>query len=98
MPNSKLNLKPIVSPPKKEAKTHSRTSIAEVKDDEERTCSKKIGKGVGKKEEITTRQVSFEEEPGLNIDHVIDTIITYVFVHLVKKVVGGIEVEVLIEE
>jgi len=97
MPNNKLNLKPIVSPPKKKAKTHSRTSIAEAKDDEERTCSKKIRRGVGKKEEITTRQVSFEEL-GLNIDHVIDTIITYVFVHLVKKVVGGIEVEVLIEE
>lgn len=67
MPNNKLNLKPIISPPKKKAKTQSRTLIVEAKDDEERTCSKKIGGGVGKII-IITRHVSFEEEHGLNID------------------------------
>jgi hypothetical protein len=41
------NLKPIISPPKKKAKTHLGTSIVEAKDDEERTYSKKIGGGVG---------------------------------------------------
>ncbi len=49
MPNNKLNLKPIISPSKKKAKTHSKTLIVEAKDDDERTCLKNIRRGVGKK-------------------------------------------------
>jgi hypothetical protein len=57
MPNNKLNLKPIISPPKKKAKIHSRTLIVEAKDGERRPCSKKIGGGVGKKKKPHDRLV-----------------------------------------
>jgi hypothetical protein len=47
---------------------------------------------IGSGDKHRRKQVSFEEEPGLIIDKVIDTINIYV---LVEKVVGGIIVEVL---
>jgi hypothetical protein len=43
--SNKLNLKPITSPWKKKARTHSRTLIAKAKDDEEKTCLEEIGGG-----------------------------------------------------
>jgi hypothetical protein len=48
-----LNFEPITSPWKKKVRTHSRTSIAKIEDDEKRTCLEEIGVGVGKNK-ITT--------------------------------------------
>jgi hypothetical protein len=74
MPNDRLSLQPVTSPPRKKSRSTFGSPDNDLEEDEKQTCSNEI-RGKGREQlEATIMQGNIKEKPKPNLDKVIDNI------------------------